>query len=159
VSGSQVPFHTACDGWKPIPAPVGAYFEKNRIETQDGYSNVQQGPIQSNSESLNFGTKYNVEEGSIIDGLSDEQLVAVALQGDSSSVITGAGGDGHLNTIESDALQVGVISPLKSEFSYFMVLISNLLFSSPLVPLMTPIPSRQQIHLHLGLYMPINTKP
>ncbi|XP_034490589.1 trithorax group protein osa isoform X2 [Drosophila innubila] len=111
-SSSQVPFHTACDGWKPIPAPVGAYFEENRIETQDGYSNVQQGPIKGNSESQNFGTKYSVssttEEGGIIDGLSDEQLVAVALQKDASNVITGTGGDAHLNNIESDALQLSI---------------------------------------------------
>ncbi|KAM8718766.1 hypothetical protein ACLKA7_001473 [Drosophila subpalustris] len=112
VSGSQVPFHTACDGWKPIPAPVGAYVEENRIETQDGYSNVHHGSIQGNSQSQNLVTQYSVggatEGGSIIDGLSDEQLVAVALQGDVSNVITGPGGDAHLNSIDSDVLQLSI---------------------------------------------------
>ncbi|KAH8267120.1 hypothetical protein KR018_008334, partial [Drosophila ironensis] len=105
VSGSQAPFHTACDGWKPIPAPVGAYVEQNHIETQGGYSHVSQGHGGS------FGTQYSIGGGSgtgggsIVDGLSDEQLVAVALQGgsDGGQVITGPGG----NSIE-EALQVSI---------------------------------------------------
>lgn len=121
VNGSQVTFHTACDGWKPIPAPVGAYVEENRIETQDGYRNVQQVRVQDNSQGQNIVTQYSVgsstEEGSIVNGLSDEQLVAVALQGDVSNVIRGPEGDGQLNTIESGALQVGVKSLVNSEFS------------------------------------------
>lgn len=130
VSGSQAPFHTACDGWKPIPAPVGAYVEQNHIETQGGYSNVNQGHnhVQIQTQAQNFGTQYSVGGGgsgagvfasgsgagagagggsSIVEGLSDEQLVAVALQGDvQGNVITGPGGDGQLNSIDSEALQV-----------------------------------------------------
>ncbi|KAI8033744.1 hypothetical protein M5D96_013501 [Drosophila gunungcola] len=108
VSGSQAPFHTACDGWKPIPAPVGAYVEQNHIETQGGYSQVAQGHGGS------FGTQYSLGAstgsgsgaGSIIDGLSDEQLVAVALQGggDGAHLITGPGG----NSIEAEALQAAI---------------------------------------------------
>ncbi|EDX01679.1 trithorax group protein osa [Drosophila yakuba] len=109
VSGSQAPFHTACDGWKPIPAPVGAYVEQNHIETQGGYSQVAQGHVGST-----FGTQYSLgvgatgsgSGGSIIDGLTDEQLVAVALQGggDGANVITGPGG----NSIEAEALQAAI---------------------------------------------------
>ncbi|KAH8301562.1 hypothetical protein KR059_005785, partial [Drosophila kikkawai] len=108
VSGSQAPFHTACDGWKPIPAPIGAYVEQNHIETQGGYSQVAQG------HGGGFGTQYSVggssggsgAGGSIIDGLSDEQLVAVALQGgnDGAQVITGPGG----NSIETETLQAAI---------------------------------------------------
>ncbi|XP_017099597.2 proline-rich protein 12 [Drosophila bipectinata] len=106
VSGSQAPFHTACDGWKPIPAPVGAYVEQNHIETQGGYSQVAQG------HGGGFGTQYSSVGASgnggssIVDGLSDEQLVAVALQGgsDGGQVITGPGS----NSIETEALQVAI---------------------------------------------------
>ncbi|EDW72121.1 uncharacterized protein Dwil_GK10314 [Drosophila willistoni] len=111
VSGSQAPFHTACDGWKPIPAPVGAYVEQNHIETQGGYSNVAQAQAQG----------YSGSGGSIVDGLTDEQLVAVALQGgagaDNVHVLTGGGSgpgpsgpslDAHINSIESEALQVSL---------------------------------------------------
>lgn len=135
VSGSQAPFHTACDGWKPIPAPVGAYVEQNHIETQGGYSSVNQGHQQlqiQTQQAQNFGTQYSVGGGSgpgvsatgsgsgvgggggsIVEGLSDEQLVAVALQGDTQgNVITGPGGvDGQLNSIDSEALQVSVNEP------------------------------------------------
>lgn len=133
VSGSQAPFHTACDGWKPIPAPVGAYVEQNHIETQGGYSSVNQGHQQQvqiqTQQAQNFGTQYSVGGGgsgagvsatgsgggSIVEGLSDEQLVAVALQGDvQGNVITGpggVGGDGQLNSIDSETLQVSVEDP------------------------------------------------
>ncbi|KAH8320139.1 hypothetical protein KR074_002860, partial [Drosophila pseudoananassae] len=114
VSGSQAPFHTACDGWKPIPAPVGAYVEQNHIETQGGYSQVAQG------HGGGFGTQYSSvgasgSGGSIVDGLSDEQLVAVALQGgsDGGQVITGPGS----NSIETEALQVSWDAVLPSLFS------------------------------------------
>ncbi|EDV47100.2 trithorax group protein osa [Drosophila erecta] len=109
VSGSQAPFHTACDGWKPIPAPVGAYVEQNHIETQGGYSQVAQGHA-----GASFGTQYSLgagatgsgSGGSIIDGLTDEQIVAVALQGgaDGAHVITGPAG----NSIEAEALQAAI---------------------------------------------------
>lgn len=102
VTGSQTPFHTACDGWKPISPPVGTYIEQNHIETQGGYSHVDQGQ--------SIGTQYNVggvNSGTIVDGLSDEQLVAVALQNEASNTVTGAGSDVLLNTIDSEALQVG----------------------------------------------------
>ncbi|KAH8418183.1 hypothetical protein KR222_010842, partial [Zaprionus bogoriensis] len=125
VSGSQAPFHTACDGWKPIPAPVGAYVEQNHIEAQGGYSSVNQDhqaqvqvQTQSHGQSLNqnFGTQYSlgIDGGSgpsgasgsnIVEGLSDEQLVAVALQGDTGN---GPVGDGQLNSIDSEALQLSV---------------------------------------------------
>ncbi|XP_016995282.2 uncharacterized protein [Drosophila takahashii] len=110
VSGSQAPFHTACDGWKPIPAPIGAYVEQNHIETQGGYSQVGHG-------GGSFGTQYSgvggsasgsaSGSGSLIEGLSDEQLVAVALQGggDGAHVITGPGGG---NSIEAEALQAAI---------------------------------------------------
>ncbi|KAH8420407.1 hypothetical protein KR009_009905 [Drosophila setifemur] len=112
VSGSQAPFHTACDGWKPIPAPIGAYVEQNHIETQGGYSQVAQGHGHGGG---GFGTQYSggigigasgSGGGSIIDGLSDEQLVAVALQGgnDGGQVITGPGG----NSLDAEALQVTI---------------------------------------------------
>ncbi|XP_062140555.1 trithorax group protein osa [Drosophila sulfurigaster albostrigata] len=117
VSGSQVPFHTACDGWKPIPAPVGANIEQHHIESQ-GYSgaNINQGHSQVNTQGQQIVTQYNLGgagatggSSSIVDGLTDEQLVAVALQGDVNNVITGpSGGDAHLNSIDSDALQITV---------------------------------------------------
>ncbi|KAH8293364.1 hypothetical protein KR044_003637, partial [Drosophila immigrans] len=123
VSGSQVPFHTACDGWKPIPAPVGANIEQHHIESQ-GYSgtSINQGHSQVNTQGQHIVTQYNLGGGgggggasgggsSIVDGLTDEQLVAVALQGDVNNVITGpTGGDSHLNSIDSDALQVRTIT-------------------------------------------------
>ncbi|XP_037932304.1 trithorax group protein osa-like [Teleopsis dalmanni] len=111
VSGSQAPFHTACDGWKPIPAPVGAYVEHNNIETQGGYSQVAQGIGATGAGS--FGTQYNGGHsgGSIIDGLTDEQLVAVALQSDGLDGHTlPATGPAHINTnsLESEGLQIAV---------------------------------------------------
>uniref|UniRef100_A0A1A9X019 Uncharacterized protein n=1 Tax=Glossina brevipalpis TaxID=37001 RepID=A0A1A9X019_9MUSC len=69
----QTPFHTACEGWKPIPGPVGAYIEHNNIETQTGYSQVTQTqPV----------TTLKLETGNNGGGstLTDEQLIAVALQ-------------------------------------------------------------------------------
>ncbi|XP_037938001.1 protein pygopus isoform X2 [Teleopsis dalmanni] len=111
VSGSQAPFHTACDGWKPIPAPVGAYVEHNNIETQGGYSQVAQGIGATGAGG--FGTQYNGGHsgGSIIDGLTDEQLVAVALQSDGLDGHTlPATGPAHINTnsLESEGLQIAV---------------------------------------------------
>ncbi|XP_011181985.1 trithorax group protein osa isoform X2 [Zeugodacus cucurbitae] len=127
VSGSQAPFHTACDGWKPIPAPVGSYVEGNNIETQSGYSHVAQG---------SFGTQYNGgasisggsagihggatgSGGSIVAGLTDEQLVAVALQSggfDASNhgvqlLPSGPAGEfkqQNINSIETDVLQASL---------------------------------------------------
>ncbi|XP_067641990.1 uncharacterized protein [Eurosta solidaginis] len=121
VSGSQAPFHTSCDGWKPIPSPAGIYVEGNNIETQSGYSQVAQG---------SFGTQYSGSSGgsslgssggggSIIDGLTDEQLVAVALQSGSFDTHirgpdrppSGQGGDYRqqsFNSIDSDVLQIAL---------------------------------------------------
>ncbi|XP_036344608.1 trithorax group protein osa-like, partial [Rhagoletis pomonella] len=123
VSGSQAPFHTACDGWKPIPAPSGSYVEGNNIDTQSGYSQVAQS---------NFGTQYSGgagvsgggvgatgSGGNVLDGLTDAQLVAVALQsGDFGTHIrgpelppSGPAGDfkqQNINSIETDALQVSL---------------------------------------------------
>ncbi|KAM7348837.1 uncharacterized protein ACRADG_008020 [Cochliomyia hominivorax] len=147
VSGSQAPFHTACDGWKPIPAPAGAYIENNHIETQSGYSHVSQGSaLGSTASASSFSTtQYSGSSGagvstglgssgssstilvsgsgsdgnSIVNGLSDEQLVAVALQSggfDGDHVVqqqaslpsTGPAGDFNqhgLNSIEAEAVQ------------------------------------------------------
>ncbi|XP_058977433.1 trithorax group protein osa [Musca domestica] len=125
VAGSQAPFHTACDGWKPIPAPAGAYVENNHIDTQSGYSQVSQG-FGGGASSQGFGhsgggassfssTQYSSNAGAVasahaaaaagvgasaagdsastltlgisgsggVDDLTDEQLVAVALQSSS----------------------------------------------------------------------------
>ncbi|XP_037821464.1 trithorax group protein osa [Lucilia sericata] len=148
VAGSQAPFHTACDGWKPIPAPVGSYVENNHIDTQSGYSHVAQGSSHSSAASSFSTTQYSggasatghasigatgsgstvLVSGSgsggssIIDGLSDEQLVAVALQSgslDGDNVVqqqdvlpsTGPAGDFNqhgLNSIEAEALQLSL---------------------------------------------------
>lgn len=102
VTGSQTPFHTACVGWKPISAPIGTYIEKSHIETQGGYSPVDQGHI--------IGYQYNLgrfNSGKTVNGLSDEQLVAVALQGGSGNTVTGPSNNGNLSTFDSEALQVG----------------------------------------------------
>ncbi|XP_061397132.1 trithorax group protein osa-like, partial [Musca vetustissima] len=109
ISGSQAPFHTACDGWKPIPAPAGAYVENNHIDTQSGYSQVSQGFGGASSfTSTQYSSNAGGASGAIasahtaggataggdssstltlgisgsggIEGLTDEQLVAVALQ-------------------------------------------------------------------------------
>lgn len=126
---AQTPFHTACEGWKPIPGPVGAYIEHNNIETQTGYSQVTQSqPITA----LKLASGNNGDPR-----LTDEQLIAVALQasnfdgGDNSlhqniltqSIpLTNPGGDftqhqhqnqHHLNSIETDALQVSTKNNLK----------------------------------------------
>ncbi|KRG07385.1 uncharacterized protein Dmoj_GI14136, isoform C [Drosophila mojavensis] len=101
VTGSQTPFHTACDGWKPIPTPIGTYIEKNHIVTQSGYSHVDQGHI--------IGSQYNfgrANSAKTVNGISDEQLVAVALQGESGNIVTGPTSDGNLSTVDSEALQV-----------------------------------------------------
>ncbi|TDG38958.1 hypothetical protein AWZ03_014620 [Drosophila navojoa] len=101
VTGSQTPFHTACDGWKPIPSPIGTYIEKNHIETEGGYSHVDQRHI--------IGSQYNlgsVNSDKTVNGLSDEQLVAVALQSESSNTVTDLSSDGNLSTVDSEALQV-----------------------------------------------------
>lgn len=84
-------------------------MEQNHIETQGGYSQVAQGHGGSSfgtQYSLGGGTTGSGSGGSIIDGLTDEQLVAVALQGggDGANVITGPGG----NSIEAEALQVSL---------------------------------------------------
>ncbi|XP_054730780.1 trithorax group protein osa isoform X1 [Anastrepha obliqua] len=130
VSGSQAPFHTACDGWKPIPAPVGTYVEGNNIETQSGYSHVAQGSFgtqYSGGASLSGGSAGNFggavgatgSGGSIVDGLTDEQLVAVALQsGGFDTHIRGPDQppsgpasnfkQQNINSIETDALQISL---------------------------------------------------
>lgn len=163
IAGSQAPFHTACDGWKPIPAPVGSYVENNHIDTQSGYSQVSQGQNfagHTGSASSFSSTQYSAagsgtgasgsaaieggssghtstitlgisgsggNGGSIIDGLTDEQLVAVALQSggfDGDNTIhqeigpqalpsTGPAADfnhhnGGLSDIEAQALQVSM---------------------------------------------------
>ncbi|KAH8385787.1 hypothetical protein KR093_000351, partial [Drosophila rubida] len=111
VSGFQVPFHTACDGWKPIPAPIGANIGQHYIETQDYSStNINQGHSQVNTQDQPTVTQYNSNGGgttgaasSIVDGLTDEQLVAVALQGEVNNIISSqTGSDSHLNNIDSD---------------------------------------------------------
>ncbi|XP_055846885.1 neurogenic protein mastermind [Episyrphus balteatus] len=114
-------FHTAsCDGWKPIPAPFGHYVEHNNIQTQSGYSTVSSGAAQHQTTI----TTYNNGGRGNFGGLTDEQIVAVALQSggfetaptqslpasgpiDFHSGGSGSGGDGdhHLNSIESDNLQ------------------------------------------------------
>lgn len=143
VAGSQAPFHTACDGWKPIPAPAGAYVESNHIDTQSGYSQVSQGSAHSSASSAFSSTQYSngintgiggtasgstvLVSGSsgsggsnIVSGLSDEQLVALALQaGDNADQklqqdvlpSTAPAGDFNqhgLNSIEAEALQVSI---------------------------------------------------
>uniref|UniRef100_A0A034V8L8 Trithorax group protein osa n=1 Tax=Bactrocera dorsalis TaxID=27457 RepID=A0A034V8L8_BACDO len=124
VSGSQAPFHTACDGWKPIPAPVGSYVEGNNIETQSGYSHVAQGSFgtqYSGGASISGGNHGGAtgSGGSIIAGLSDAQLVAVALQSGGFDGAnhgpqlppTGPAGDfkqQNINSIETDVLQVAL---------------------------------------------------
>ncbi|KAL9881698.1 uncharacterized protein LOC119643907 isoform X1 [Glossina fuscipes] len=121
---AQTPFHTACEGWKPIPGPVGAYIEHNNIETQTGYSQVTQ------SQPITALKLANGNNGG--SSLTDEQLIAVALQasnfdgGDNSihqniltqSIpLTNSGHDfnqqrhqhqHHLNSIETDALQLSL---------------------------------------------------
>lgn len=124
VSGSQAPFHTACDGWKPIPAPVGSYEgHSNNIETQAGYSQVSQGQSQGTTAIITattgadasanalgttqYNNAHNVESnsntitlgiagGSSLNDLTDEQLVAVALQSGSF--------DGSDNSIQTEIL-------------------------------------------------------
>ncbi|XP_055915031.1 trithorax group protein osa [Eupeodes corollae] len=114
-------FHTAsCDGWKPIPAPFGHYVEHNNIQTQSGYSTVSSG------SGHNTVTQYSSIGGENFGGLTDEQLVAVALQtGGFETAPTqslpasgpvdfhsggGHGGEGehHLNSIESENLQIAL---------------------------------------------------
>uniref|UniRef100_A0A1I8Q0R4 Trithorax group protein osa n=1 Tax=Stomoxys calcitrans TaxID=35570 RepID=A0A1I8Q0R4_STOCA len=157
IAGSQAPFHTACDGWKPIPAPVGAYVENNHIDTQSGYSQVSQGFGHTGAASsfsatqtqysapgaggnLNIGSGPGSGPGSstitlgisgaggngVVDGLTDAQLVAVALQSggfDGDNTIqqelppqalpsTGPAGDFHHNLgispLEAQALQLSL---------------------------------------------------
>lgn len=68
--------HTGCDGWKPIAGPVGHYVENNAITETTGYSNVAvNGDAVSSDNAVSngaFGTSNT--------GISDEQLVAIALQ-------------------------------------------------------------------------------
>ncbi|TMW43935.1 hypothetical protein DOY81_010985 [Sarcophaga bullata] len=143
VVGSQAPFHTACDGWKPIPAPVGAYVENNHIDTQSGYSQVAQGSAHASAASSFSNTQYSngISTGiggtasgttvlvsgssgsggnSIVNGISDEQLVALALQaGDNGEQklqqevlpSTAPAGDFNqhgLNSIDAEALQLSL---------------------------------------------------
>ncbi|XP_075156597.1 uncharacterized protein LOC142229896 isoform X2 [Haematobia irritans] len=160
IAGSQAPFHTACDGWKPIPAPVGAYVENNHIDTQSGYSQVSQGFGHTASASSFGQTQYSAAAGNSngaahittgpgiiasgggggsstvtlgisgsggVDGLTDEQLVAVALQSggfDGDNTIhqeiqpqalpaTGPAGDFHhhhngISQLEAQALQLSL---------------------------------------------------
>ncbi|XP_064556888.1 uncharacterized protein LOC135441277, partial [Drosophila montana] len=97
VTGSLAPFHTACDGWKPISAPIGTLIEENRIDTLSGYRHVGQGQ--------STGNVAGATDEPIVDGLSDEQLVAVALQDEAINGKTDASSNGLLNIIHSEALQ------------------------------------------------------
>ncbi|XP_030564335.1 trithorax group protein osa [Drosophila novamexicana] len=97
VTGSLAPFHTACDGWKPISAPIGTFIEENHIDTLGGYSHVGQ--------SQSTGNVGGATDDHIVDGLSDEQLVAVALQDETINGKTEASSNGLLNIIHSEALQ------------------------------------------------------
>lgn len=61
----------SCDGWKPIPGPVGINIQGHGdVGYNSGYSSVQSSSSSSRHQS------------NTIAGLTDEQLVAIALQGD-----------------------------------------------------------------------------
>lgn len=65
--------HAGCDGWKPIAGPVGHYVEHNDITETTGYSNVAVNDVGVG----NFGAEQSISNGA---GISNEQLVALALQ-------------------------------------------------------------------------------
>lgn len=68
--------HSGCDGWKPIAGPVGHYVEHNAITETTGYSNVAVNSV-NDIATTSFGAEQSISQGT---GISDEQLVAIALQ-------------------------------------------------------------------------------
>lgn len=85
--------HAGCDGWKPIAGPVGHYVEHNAITETTGYSNVAVNGA-SDIATTSLGTEQVISNGA---GISDEQIVAFALQsnqGDSFKYTAGQAGSG-----------------------------------------------------------------
>lgn len=82
--------HAGCDGWKPIAGPVGHYVEHNAITETTGYSNV------AVNGATDIGATSFGNEQSISNGITDEQLVAIALQNQGGNVqyTAGQGGSG-----------------------------------------------------------------
>lgn len=79
--------HAGCDGWKPIAGPVGHYVDHNAITETTGYSNVAVNGVNDIGP-----TSFGAEQGG--NGITDEQLVAIALQSNQGNVHYTAGQSG-----------------------------------------------------------------
>lgn len=88
ISGSQAPFHTACDGWKPIPGP-----------STGGHNSAVGGQISYSHVATDLSSNNGGE-------LSDEQVVALALQANQENNPQNAEFHAdNLNLLDSNVLQ------------------------------------------------------